>query len=368
MIPFDCELPAKGAAIILQAGILTGLGDEYLGVVSTIESEWKIRTTDIDSSILRLIRFADIKKNNTRSQTATSTAAFFTTKLSKLGSNRAPPGTCTFPDCIKKNLTPHYHDRCFLKYLKLRTELRAKYSLQQMKLKRSKGNLRKDQPSSNPENATPVRESWQQKVFATKRPQEASWLIDDAADVHVYNDRSLMREYHKKLAKIGGSTSDRIFQGRGTVRLRLSLVDRNEGVILDLKNVFFFPSSPSNLVSLGLFNDHGIFYGNENETLYDKESKATLAYTQRWRNSFFFQLLNFTDSAVNLTHIDNNTDKWPTQAYRTAVTKPSLTVWHKRLRHLNFPGLKQYLKRLDISYSDDSAGQVCDSCQCSMTT
>lgn len=57
LIGANCELSTKGAAMLLQAGLLTGMGNEYLGVVSTIESEWKEGETDLAGSILRLIRF-----------------------------------------------------------------------------------------------------------------------------------------------------------------------------------------------------------------------------------------------------------------------------------------------------------------------
>ena len=142
----------------------------------------------------------------------------------------------------------------------------------------------------------------------------------------------------------------------------MDLKGRKEGAILDLKNVFFLPNSPSNLVSLGLLNNLGIFHNNEDEILYDKEIKTPLAYAQRWRNSFLLQPLNLSDSAVNLTHINNDIYKGPL-IYQTTNTKLPLTTWHKRLGHLNFALLKQYLRQLDIEYSNDLPGHICDSCQ-----
>ncbi len=59
--------------------------------------------------------------------------------------------------------------------------------------------------------------------------------------------------------------------GRGKFRLRLAN-DNEDKVILNLKNVYYLPSSPSNLVSLALLNDHGIYYNNEKERLYEKSS------------------------------------------------------------------------------------------------
>ena len=153
-----------------------------------------------------------------------------------------------------------------------------------------------------------------------------------------------MTEYHEKPTRIGGSTADGVSPGRGKVRLRLSLKDGREGVILNLNNVFFLPHSSSNLVSLGLLNIHGIFYDNENETLYDRRTKETLAYAERWRTSFLLHPLNLSVSATHLKQIDDNTYEWPPHAYRTTTSsKLPLTTWHKRLSHLNFPSLKQHL-------------------------
>lgn len=146
-------------------------------------------------------------------------------------------------------------------------------------------------------------------------PRDASWLVDSAADVHVCNDRSLMTEYYERPTRIGGSTADGMSPGRGKVRLRLSLKDGREGVVLNLKDVFLLPHSPSN-------------------------------------------------SAAHLTQIDDDTYEWPVHAYRTTTSpRLPLTVWHQRLCHLNFPSLKQHLRKLEIDYLDDSEKHVCDSCQ-----
>lgn len=39
LIPADFELPAKGAELLLQVGLLTGMGNEYLSIVSIMEKE-----------------------------------------------------------------------------------------------------------------------------------------------------------------------------------------------------------------------------------------------------------------------------------------------------------------------------------------
>ena len=201
-------------------------------------------------------------------------------------------------------------------------------------------------------------------MLAVKGPRDASWLVDSAADVHVCNHRSLMTEYHDEPTRIGGSTADGVSPGRGKVRLCLSLKNSCEGVVLNLNDVFLLSSSPSNLVSLGFLNIHGIFYDNENETLYDRRTKEGLAYAEKWRTSFLLHPLNLSVSAIHLKQTDDDTYQWPPHAYRTSdSSKLPLTTWHNRLGHLNFPSLKQHLHKLEIDYMDDSAKYVCDSCQ-----
>ena len=134
--------------------------------------------------------------------------------------------------------------------------------------------------------------------------------MDSAADVHVCNDKQLMHDYTERPTRIGGSTSEGVSPGRGKVCLHLA--NNNEDrVILNLKNVYYLPNSPSNLVSLALLNDHGIYYNNEKEKLYDKSSRKILASAKRWRKSFVLKLLNLSDAAANLTRVKDDIYQGP---------------------------------------------------------
>ena len=135
---------------------------------------------------------------------------------------------------------------------------------------------------------------------------------------------------------------------------------------MNLRNIYYLPSSPCNLISLGLLNDSGIFHDNGNETLYQLGSKRVLAQARRWRNSYLFKPLNLSDAAVFLVKIGDKTYEWPPHAFLSSSlsqTSLPITTWHKRIGHTNFPSLKGYLKRLGIGYIDDSESHICDSCQ-----
>lgn len=143
-----------------------------------------------------------------------------------------------------------------------------------------------------------------------------------------------MTESYDKLTRIGGSISDGFSPGRGKIRLRLGLEDNTEGLILNLQNVYYLPSSPCNLVSLGLLNDSGIFHDNENEKLYQLGRKRILAQARRWRNSYLLKPLNLSDAAVLLLKIDDKTYEWPPHAFLSSSSSQAIltiTTWHKRL-------------------------------------
>lgn len=164
-----------------------------------------------------------------------------------------------------------------------------------------------------------------------------------------------MTEYQDQSTRIGGSTSNRTSPGKGNVHLRLSLGYDSEGLVLNLQHVYYLPSSPCNLLSLGLLNNSGIFHDNENEILYHLGTKKVPAQAKQWRNSYPLKTLNLSDAAVLLLKIDDKTYQWPTKALHTTLPHSlPITTWHKRLGHMKFLTLKTYLY---------SVGYVCDSCQ-----
>ncbi len=77
------------------------------------------------------------------------------------------------------------------------------------------------------------------------------------------------------------------------------------------------------------------------------------------------KLLNLSDGAVHLLKINGDDYQWPAHALQSSE-EPSasipLSIWNKRLGHPNFPSLKTHLNRLNIPYTDNSSGYICDNC------
>lgn len=106
--------------------------------------------------------------------------------------------------------------------------------------------------------------------------------MHNAVDIHICNILKLITDFIKKPTRVGRSTTDKLFLGGGIVQIRLALKNRDEGVILNLWNVFYQPINSSNLVSLSFLNNADIFYNNKCHIIYNKTSQKLLIFAQRW--------------------------------------------------------------------------------------
>ena len=304
----DLWMSKKTVEMTLQDSFLRHLGKDYSALVSAIETIWTDKTTDLQDTILQVIRHAKI--NNENNQEVAVNASSSTNALAvNIQQERAPRGTWTTQECIDRGSTAHIMERCWVPH----PELRPKYLLRSKRTRGSNRNLKKAAE------AAPKIDSWQPKLLAVEGPRNHCWLVDPPADVHVCNDRSLMTEYKEQPTSVGGSTSNGVSLGRGKVRLRLGLEDNSEGLVLKLQNVCYLPNSPCNLVSLGLLNDSRIYHNNKRETLYYVESKRVLAQARRWRNSYLLKPLNLSDGAVHQLKVSVGDYQWLPHALQSVL-------------------------------------------------
>ena len=133
----------KTVEMALQGSLLRHLGKDYLALVSAIETVWEDGNTNLSDIIFRVTRHAEINRGNAEDNADTPN-----TKVLAANIQRAPKGTCTTKECVERGVTTHYTDRCWI----LHPELRAKYSLRQMRTRGSNRNLRKaNTPAENTE-------------------------------------------------------------------------------------------------------------------------------------------------------------------------------------------------------------------------
>ncbi len=170
-----------------------------------------------------------------------------------------------------------------------------------------------------------------------------------------------MIDFTENPIKVGGSTSDDISPGKGKVKIRLALKDGTEGLVFTLINVFYLPNSLSNLVNLGFLNNAGIYYHNEDQTLYNLEIRKTLAFTEQYKTSFLLHPLNLLAAAVNLLKNSKIYKEKTPNINQITDKKLSLIRWYQRLGHLNFTLLRKHLAHHNIISIDNTEGYVCDS-------
>lgn len=123
----DSNLTIKSVEMLLQGAMLMNISKEYTSLISTIETGWTDATTNLPNTVFQIIRHSEIMKGHAKEKV-----------LLTSGIHRAPKGSCTNPEYFEKGLTTHYTDRCWIKH----PELRAKYTLRQMRLKGSNRNLK----------------------------------------------------------------------------------------------------------------------------------------------------------------------------------------------------------------------------------
>lgn len=193
--------------------------------------------------------------------------------------HHTPKRSYTNKKCVKKGLTTHYTDWCWIKNPKQR----AKYAFGRMRPQGSQKNLHgtsiTQKTNTMKTEQTPEVDSWQLRILILCSQKQNYWLMDSIVDVHVCNDLRLMTNFVERPTRVKGSTLDGILSGWRTVRIRLALEDGTEGVILNLQNIYYLPNSPLNLISLSLLNNAGVYYGNKQQALYNKASQRPLAFT-----------------------------------------------------------------------------------------
>ena len=131
----DSWMSKKTIEMALQGSLLRHLGKDYSALVSAIETTWKEETTDLQDTILRIMRHAEINKGNDQDTTENTTNAMAVNAQRE----RAPRGTCTTQECVDQGSTAHFIERCWV----LHPEFRPKYPLRSMRPRGSNRSLKK---------------------------------------------------------------------------------------------------------------------------------------------------------------------------------------------------------------------------------
>ena len=153
------------------------------------------------------------------------------------------------------------------------------------------------------------------------------------------------------------------------IRITLASEDDIPSSILVLNNVLYIPQCPVNLVSLGLLNQHKVYFDKLNWNLFLLSTRDIIGYAPRVNTNFMLKTLHTPDLAIHLTRIEADIFQWPETAIYHTSSKVKLTTWHARLGHLNISSCRKYLKGLDVSFLDDIKDDwYCSSCELGKAT
>ena len=92
----DSWMSKKTIEMALQGSLLQHLEKDYSALISAIETTWKEETTDLQDTILRIIRHAEINKGNNQDTTENTTNAMAVNAQRE----RAPQRTYTTQKCV----------------------------------------------------------------------------------------------------------------------------------------------------------------------------------------------------------------------------------------------------------------------------
>ena len=124
MIDEDSELNAKGAEQVLQGYLLRNVIEDYLPLIAQLRRDWITGRSNLTTACRSITAYSISRPERKALHINAS-------RTGVAGNNgKAPPGTCTFPECVRRGRTSHLLEKCFQKYPNLR---RQTYPLESMK-------------------------------------------------------------------------------------------------------------------------------------------------------------------------------------------------------------------------------------------
>ena len=125
--------------------------------------------------------------------------------------------------------------------------------------------------------------------------------------------------------------------------MHMMLKSNTGGGSLDL-SVYYMPDAPANLLSISALEKRGIFWSTQTHEVV--QNGQSIGYAPLTANGLYeVRLKPFQMNAL------------------AGSTQTLLSMWHRRLGHMNYPHLRTYLKRLNYAYFDDCSDDHCDSCK-----
>ena len=316
MLRDDSQLDAKGIEVIVQGYMIANTGETYVLLIAQLCRDWKNGTVDFVRTSKAIITY---------SVTPDKPKALQVKRQSQRANQTKTP-SCTTSECITEGKA-NYHtpDQCWIKH----PELQPKYPLRNMRTKGTARNT-ESKPNTEPNSKEATEQvyidSWLDAVMALTDCKQEQWLLDNAANMHVCNQRGHFLNYADRPSTMTETIFSGISPERKTIRLQLAYEDGSAGAILTFHDVWYILQSPANLVSQGRLNDLGVHYNDESWHLYLKKSGQSIEYAPKVNNNFIVRILDLSKATVHLSQVAPRIFQWLQTAIFYTLQKILLTI------------------------------------------
>lgn len=134
MLQPDSVMNRQSVKALLQRSLLANVTEPYSLLIAQLQRSWTSTNTNLSEACLSIKRYVF---------SSTEAKALYTASTNTTGRNapykrQAPEGSCDFEECVARNKTSHYKDKCFRK----NPSLRPKWMLNKMRTKSTVGSVK----------------------------------------------------------------------------------------------------------------------------------------------------------------------------------------------------------------------------------
>ena len=172
---------------------------------------------------------------------------------------------------------------------------------------------------------------------------DKNWILDTGCTFHMCPDRSWFynyRETEPRKVYMGDNNSQNVI-GVGDIAIRIY-----DGAVTQLRNVRYVPNLKKNLISLGSLEDEGYTFKSGNKIL--KIMKGSLIVMKGPKRNGLYYLEGRTEI--------------PFDSSLLAVSKDKTELWHNRMGHIGFKGLKSLSNQKLLGKDDIETMEFCETC------
>ena len=116
MLQPNSVMNRQSVEALLQGSLLANVTEPYSPLIAQLQRSWTSTNTNLSEVCLSIKRYV---------LSSTEAKALYTASINATGRNapykkQAPEGSCDFEECVARNKTFHYKDKCFRKNPSLR--------------------------------------------------------------------------------------------------------------------------------------------------------------------------------------------------------------------------------------------------------